>query len=920
MSRRFWVLAAAGVSLISMSACSRGSRAFFPSWFGKLGALDSDPSRRKPAQAKVPTGRQTPPISCSAGTGNASEIKRTLAKHEAALGPARFKSGFADAQIESLTLGEWDYLDHVKRVHRDSGRESTAAKLAGKPTGSWLISPDVSMKGCTNLPCLINRVYQKPDDDLIGYMHYSFFLKTGYILNAGNQILSYQDQDYLDYKTGQLVTTPLKISDFLFSKNEHEAFQRWADALPPELKNLPSVVALYRMPKGRAIPGSGAPTCGISRGSWITFTYEDRKVVRMVPLDVLLTDTCLSLSDPTKDVFGGFFFEALTHELGHHLDFSSRQPLGAQFSLTDPWMKESGWVSETGTRKDAEGREEVYEIWKHAPSAKFVSLYAQGNPKEDFADSVAYFRFSPETLEKEAPGKLRILQDRVFGRRSYTVGGKIEQYVEHAVQNVIRDLADLLAACTESSVKTPRDRTYLNLPSAWSADFQNCVQNQIQTVFLESLTEVGQESPDACVFLGSQANRNLVETTFAERLGETMAWIETDRLAEDPDVFSKTVVGLRQRLGQAVEPREVAFDCRSEALPFDCYRKRLDSLFDSVASADMGSVSRSFLDSERSFFRNRRPFPLANAEVNSYFRWILLGSSRLIENSITEKVNSCVSDWEKAGKPRTLTAGSGKSWLVSPFTGRTLNLPGMFLDCMNRDFDRRVSQIFETWADQRPELKLDRAGPIRAEAETILRTDYMKALQAQMEERDAFENQAWLKVQGPYQTELKGVLTGDDSWIPNRPGLATFRKACFDSAKKHWEKWSKTSVPSLTRTGSDFQSQWTGEVCDELGRNAALIQKQDQRSWDHALKDSERLANFYLNDSEASCRKLHRMSKKKRDTCLELSWGNVVMKSVNAWKTSDLGTPFASRSSEVTAYLKTDAVARRLKQPFLSSP
>ena len=35
----------------------------------------------------------------------------------------------------------------------------------------------------------------KPDDDMTGLVYYDFFLRTGYILNTGRQIMDYADAD-----------------------------------------------------------------------------------------------------------------------------------------------------------------------------------------------------------------------------------------------------------------------------------------------------------------------------------------------------------------------------------------------------------------------------------------------------------------------------------------------------------------------------------------------------------------------------------------------------------------------------------------------------------------------------------------------------------------------------------------------------
>ncbi|MBL7715033.1 MAG: hypothetical protein JNL01_06155 [Bdellovibrionales bacterium] len=913
MSKRLSLLTLGTVVLAL--GCQPKRAAFFPSWFGTMGRTDSVSVGRRPAQAPAPVvlGTFRNGIQCKGSGETSDEIRRYIANQEKTLGSARFKAEFNGTTFESLTLGEWDYLEHVKRVNRDRVREM---KWSTERT-SWLIDPSIQVQGCSGLPCVINRAYKKADDDPAGYHHYAFFLKTGYILNASDQILDYTEADFPDYKTGKPSATALKREDFFFSSSELQAFQRLAQSLPTELKNLPSLVPIYRVPKTRAIPKVPAPACGVSRGNWRIYTYTDtgRVVVRMIPLDVYFTDKCLAIGSTPQDPYQGFFYEAATHELGHHLDFSSREPLNQQFSESDVWINESSWIVEKGTRKNSEGKDEFYEDWKHGEQAAFVSDYAKDSPVEDFAESVAHFRIRPAELEKKAPNKLKILQERVFGKRSYTQAGVLEQYADRAVQAVRQEFPEILSVCGSGSDPSESDRAYLPLPANWGEPVQTCIQGRVQKAFIATLQEISASAADSCQFLASKENIGLLESLFVERIEEAFAWLP-DQVSLTPDDLGRRIAQFRDQIAQGTDPREIAFDCRTDPSPMNCYQKTLDVGFDQVASKSSVVLDRTILEAEKAVQRNRKPYPLAKSEVNAYFRWILLGSGRLIEKAAANRIAPCVSKWIAKGKPRTLTSETGRSWLVHPYSGKMLNIPGMVLECINRDFDQEISRVFDNWASQRKDLGVPTEGEIRKEAEFLLKRDYLDSIDARIQEGDATALQAWTKLEEPVKKELLASLTKNSSWVPSKLGSDALSRECFKAAAPLFEKATTSAPVPLTYSLADYRSKWVGEVCAQVSSSPAIAALQTENAWQVALKDSERLAKFYLDDSWNSCKKMHRTSKNKRTTCFQIGWDGAISRAVRFWTTSDLGKPFAQRVQSVKDYLKRPEVVKRLKSAY----
>ena len=89
----------------------------------------------------------------------------------------------------------------------------------------------------------------------------------------------------------------------------------------------------------------------------------------------------------------------LVHELGHVLGHMT------ELDQTDLWLKMSGWnVSHTAYSK----------------GGTVISVYGESHPYEDFAESVAAYRYNPVVLRKASPAKYNIIKEAIFDNVEYT--------------------------------------------------------------------------------------------------------------------------------------------------------------------------------------------------------------------------------------------------------------------------------------------------------------------------------------------------------------------------------------------------------------------------------------------------------------------------------------------------------------------
>ncbi len=115
-----------------------------------------------------------------------------------------------------------------------------------------------------------------------------------------------------------------------------------------------------------------------------------------------------TVANASMEFFDPFVFESnaqkrytIFHEFGHKL--------GSELKLDErqDWLDISGW-------------EEKEEGWSATKPEKCVSKYGKTNPAEDFAESVAAYRYNPQLLKIISPEKYTFIKDNIFLGMEYT--------------------------------------------------------------------------------------------------------------------------------------------------------------------------------------------------------------------------------------------------------------------------------------------------------------------------------------------------------------------------------------------------------------------------------------------------------------------------------------------------------------------
>ena len=155
---------------------------------------------------------------------------------------------------------------------------------------------------------------------------------------------------------------------------------------------------------------------------------------------------------------------AIFHELSHHYDYQGLDHAPyTELSTTMGFTKISGWDNGTNVQvlnKDGSPTGTVKTVYTHAPDATFVSAYAGTAPLEDFAESCANYRYSPNDLKIASPEKYQLLKDKVFKGVEFTESGGWPALDKQLV--ALGGMSGLVAACVSkidhivASKKTPQ--------------------------------------------------------------------------------------------------------------------------------------------------------------------------------------------------------------------------------------------------------------------------------------------------------------------------------------------------------------------------------------------------------------------------------------------------------------------------------
>ena len=244
------------------------------------------------------------------------------------------------------------------------------------------------------------NTFQNPDkkmEQLFNYLtkNYDF---SNYSTECNNIIC--KTQEIFGEKEGvQLLYMLAKYgfngSPFPFKQREDQAFWK-----AEELDNV--LVALSDFPKGVLPFVFNKPLIHFKRG------YTLAKYQNLSMGACVLANAFIQVFSCIHSFSRANFITTIVHEVAHVIASEGRM------DRTSTWMDFSGWEK---TKKYTEGKIQI--SYKNNKPECIFSSYGGTSPIEDFAESVVTYRYNPEELKKNCPGKYYYIADTVFDGVEY---------------------------------------------------------------------------------------------------------------------------------------------------------------------------------------------------------------------------------------------------------------------------------------------------------------------------------------------------------------------------------------------------------------------------------------------------------------------------------------------------------------------
>jgi len=437
------------------------------------------------------------------------------------------------------SVGTWKHLD----LSTLPSPQSHFLKKYGKDLGD-LNNPDAfDYSSCRDVPCIYNKIYGK-DKDVAGYVHYLWYLRFGHMLAADNKIPVQKSKN-----PGEYQDKTHSFDKYLFSHKELYALWRLSHMLKAPHTTLNYLKEVQKIPRGENFETASAAACGLAYSSGY----------------ILLTDDCLSLS---SDQDMGFLYQAITHELSHHIDFESgRGSKKIYRSHKDDYLELAGFFMEEYVDKDGKAQRR----WAHKKDIKLVSQYAGTAPEENFAESIAFFRVEGDITKKNLTNEhYDFVSKEFYFSQSFERERIFKSWIEEYQPDILQKSFKAVIDCSKE--KSSPKSVYFS-----PKDFSNPLLPQMLNCLGERALEMTQElknktmlyKPDGC----RAHNHHSMEGKWNAFMKEALIKIfdkYVEDLKKDPAYLGR-IKSFYDDLSDKTPAREAYVNCYGESDEPKCF-------------------------------------------------------------------------------------------------------------------------------------------------------------------------------------------------------------------------------------------------------------------------------------------------------------------------------------------------------------
>lgn len=401
-----------------------------------------------------------------------------------------------------------------------------------------LANPDsIDFSGCYDLPCIFNRIYEKEDDYIAGYVHYLWYLKFGHYLSLDNKV-----PDQNSPTPGIYNDKSFEVKDYLYNEQELYGLWRITHLLVEPYTSLTNTHEIQRIPRGESLEGYSPGVCGLASSAG----------------NIRLQDGCLSIYS-NKDK--GFLYLGIIHEMTHMVDY-----LQAKQRRSGGWYRshEQDYLDIAGFYKVeyTDGSGKLVSQWKLREGARTIRFYAATSPVENFADTLAYFRQEGDETKIKIDGEqFDWISSNYFHDESYDRSGNRQRFLKKYQSSFANQILSKVLDCSttqrpyQSNYFTSKDFPHSSL-TPWML---RCLSSEAESMANMITARVKTYEMEGCATMLSRDDQNQWNEALKSSLRDQFA-VFVQEITKDPAYLEK-VKNFDSSLKDRLMANEAIFQC-----------------------------------------------------------------------------------------------------------------------------------------------------------------------------------------------------------------------------------------------------------------------------------------------------------------------------------------------------------------------
>ncbi len=582
------------------------------------------------------------------------------------------KKEVADYEKKVIGLpvqGFWKHLD----LESLPVPQATFLKKYGESIGDLANPNTINYEGCSSLPCIFNRIYERDESDIAGYVHYIWYLKFGNYLSLDNSVPEQKSSEPGVYKSKNY-----KLADYLYNNDELYGLWRVTHMLQDPFTNLSNLKEIQRIPRTAIFEDYDSSVCGLA--------YYEGESIR-------LTDGCLKIDDydiitRRLDRHKGHLYTGVIHEITHMLDYSQGSKKNRwHYSRSDQneFQLIKSYIKTEYTSADGK----TTSLWNPKTLTGNLREHAKSNPHEAFAEDIAVFRTKGENaINTFDPKYFKWISDNFYHGESYDLAGNMRQYFKKYEPLFIKDLPSIIMEC--SSTKNNFQSNYFShsdlSQTKISPKMLKCLSYEVEALSKKMTAHIRLYDPDGCqVTIPAPYQDDPWASAIKQSLKKHLS-VHIQAITDDPKYFSKVkdfnlILNNRSMANQAI---------------LECYN---GSTLDNLSSCyEEKTLTKSKVEALKFRFTEKQALEMAKLYLSAQpyvnviedlyqsYKTILNAHDSLIERESEDLWKMCLKNNNKDDLKPT----------GSLFTPKSGYLVSSIYNCLNEQLPSTLNNIIRT--------------------------------------------------------------------------------------------------------------------------------------------------------------------------------------------------------------------------------